>query len=92
MARLVRGGAPMRDANDTVTAEIPGVEPLPPKPVRVTHAEKRLLVCYQDPKTVRTCRNCRHREGSASAEHDAHRCGKDGFPVALGGVCVDHEE
>ncbi len=87
----------MRDAHDTVTAEIPGVEPLPPKPARVTHAEKRLLVCYQGPKTVRTCRNCRHLLAVVSrpdsfAQSEAHRCGKHGFPVALGGVCVDQEE
>ena len=79
----------MRDASDNMTAEIPGVEPLPPKEVRVTIAERRLICCYQDPKTVRTCRNCRHLRGVVALHA---RCELHDFPVALGGLCADHEE
>ena len=92
-----RGGYAMRDANDTMTADIPGVQPLPPKPARVTIAERRLICGYQDPRAVRTCRNCRHRVGTTHnpdsyAESVAHRCGLHNFPVALGGICVDQEK
>jgi len=88
----------MLDPHDTLTLTLPGIEPLPPPPPpRVTIAERRLMVAYQDPKTVRTCRNCRHRVGNVHnpdsfAESVTHRCGLHDFPVALGGLCMDHEE
>lgn len=87
----------MRDLHDVITAEIPGVDPLPVKPPRTTIGERRLICAYQDPKTVRTCRNCRHRVGNVHnpdsyAESVSHRCGMHDFPVALGAMCVDHEE
>lgn len=78
----------MRDANDLMTADIPGLEPLPAKPVRTTIAQRMAACVYQDPKTVRSCRNCRHLVGYGSHA----LCGLHDFPVALGALCADHEE
>lgn len=52
----------MRDADDTATAEIPGVEPLPPKPLRQTEALRRAAAGYVDPSESQApcCRRCEH--------------------------------
>lgn len=96
--QVVRGGGhAMRDAADTMTAEIPGIEPLPPKPVRTTIAERMAAVVYQGPKEVRGCRNCRHRgeqlhDVGSWAESTTLRCKLHDFPVQKAGLCIDHEE
>lgn len=87
----------MRDGADTMTAEIDGIEPLPPPVVRTTIAERRLVCCYQDPKAVRACRNCRHRSDvlhntGSWAEAITLRCKLHDFPVGMGALCADHEE
>lgn len=87
----------MHDVADTMTTGIHGIEPLPPKPVRTTIAQRMSACGYQGPKEVRACRNCRHRAGNVHnpdsfAESITHRCGLHDFPVQLAGLCADHEE
>lgn len=88
----------MRDPADHVTLELPGYPPpAPMKQPEPTIAERRLRCVYQDPKTVRTCRNCRHLEvivvrPDSVCETTRQRCKLHRFDVALGALCEDHEE
>lgn len=88
----------MRDPAELVTAELPTIEPPPPPaPKEPTAAERRLICAYQDPKSVRSCRNCRHRQDvlqgtGGVCESFTVRCRKHAFPVQLGALCADHEE
>ena len=90
------GGLAMRDAHDVMTCEIPGVEPLPPKPVRLTIADRMHQSAYAGPLTRDdTCRHCKHLGGTLNnvgswAESVSHRCKLHDFPVQLGAVCNDH--
>ena len=84
----------MRDPHDTATAENPG-EVAPPLPApRITQSDARQACGYTEPKSTKSCRNCRHRkelvrdEGSW-AESVTVRCALHGFPVQKGATCRD---
>lgn len=95
--QLQRGGHAMRDRSDLMTAEIPGVEPLPPEPPKRPVIAVRMAECsYSGPLTRDdTCRHCKHLGGTLNnvgswAESVSHRCKLHDFPVQLGAVCDDH--
>jgi hypothetical protein len=88
----------MRDAQDTVTMLIPGVEPLPPEPPKRPTIAVRMGECSYSAPMDRddTCRHCRHRHDQLQnvgswAESATYRCKLHDFPIQLGAVCNDHE-
>ena len=91
---LVWGMGTMRDAYDTMTAEIPGVEPLPPEPPKRPPIAVRMEeACYRSPLTRDD--TCKHLGGTLNnvgswAESVSHRCKLHDFLVQLGAVCNDH--
>lgn len=86
----------MRDPADTMTIEIPGVPPLPPKVPRITAAVRMAECGYTDPKDVHGCRNCKHRSDvlhntGSWAEKVTLRCKLGDFPVRMSAVCNEWE-
>jgi hypothetical protein len=88
----------MRDTADQMTADIPGVEPLPPPPPPRIPIAVRMAACgYASPLTRDdTCRHCKHLVGTLNnvgswAKSVSHRCKLNDFPVQLGAVCNEHE-
>lgn len=88
----------MRDPADTATAELPTIPPLPPKPVRVTIAMRRISSVYWSPRErLDCCRTCRHAHEillNTGTYHESStvRCGNGNGDVSKGGICAEHEE
>lgn len=80
----------MRDDTDTVTQEIPGIEPAPAQAPALTIKQRRERCGYKGPREGPQCRSC-HYVGVASIERGDVCCELHGFEVQLGGICADWE-
>lgn len=83
------GGGAMRDLADTMTAEIPGIEPpLPKKDAPPpTICRRRELCGYNPPKLAPSCRHCLFK--ATAARSGLPWCTKHEFVVELGAICGD---
>ena len=86
----------MIDAADKMTAQLDGLEPLPPIPLEQRpQAERLALMHYTGPRDAARpmCGNCQHASlihvwPDSPAKAIRHRCSKGGFPVQRGGLCM----
>lgn len=82
----------MRCEHDTVTADLPGIEPLPIKPPRITQATRREQMRYEGLKTRPRCESCLYCcikivRPDQFDEGEQLRCDVGDFPVQRGGLC-----